>query len=46
MVACPEEIAYRQAWIGREQLEKLGRELAKSSYGAYLLRLASEDVPR
>jgi len=42
MVACPEEIAYRQGWIPREQLEKLGRELAKSSYGAYLLRLARD----
>jgi glucose-1-phosphate thymidylyltransferase len=42
MVACPEEIAYRQGWIDREQLGKLGHELAKSSYGEYLLRLASE----
>lgn len=42
MVACPEEIAYRQGWIDREQLEKLGHELAKSSYGEYLLRLANE----
>jgi glucose-1-phosphate thymidylyltransferase len=45
MVACPEEIAYRNGWIGREELEKLGRELAKSSYGAYLLRLANEGRP-
>ena len=42
MVACPEEIAFRQGWIGREQLEKLGSELARSSYGAYLLRLVRE----
>jgi glucose-1-phosphate thymidylyltransferase len=46
MVACPEEIAYRQGWIDREQLEKLGRELAKSSYGTYLLGIASEDHRR
>ena len=45
MVACPEEIAYRNGWIGREELQKLGHELAKSSYGAYLLRLASEGRP-
>ena len=45
MVACPEEIAYRNGWIGREELQKLGNELAKSSYGAYLLRLASEGRP-
>ena len=42
MVACPEEIAFRRGWIDREQLEKLGHELDKSSYGKYLLRLASE----
>jgi glucose-1-phosphate thymidylyltransferase len=46
MVACPEEIAYRQGWIDRERLEKLGHELAKSSYGAYLLRIAREDARR
>lgn len=42
MVACPEEIAFRQGWVDRQQLEKLGAELSKSSYGAYLLRLARE----
>ena len=42
MVACPEEIAFRRGWIDREQLEKLGQELIKSSYGKYLLRLVSE----
>jgi glucose-1-phosphate thymidylyltransferase len=46
MIACPEEIAYRQGWIDRERLEKLGHELAKSSYGAYLLRIAREDARR
>jgi glucose-1-phosphate thymidylyltransferase len=42
MVACPEEIAFRQGWVGREQLEKLGRELSKSSYGAYLCEVAED----
>ncbi len=46
MVACPEEIAFRQGWIDREQLEKLGHELTKSSYGKYLLRLVSERPDR
>ena len=46
MVACPEEIAFRQGWIDREQLEKLGHELIKSSYGKYLLRLVSERPDR
>jgi glucose-1-phosphate thymidylyltransferase len=45
MVASIEEIAFRQGWIGREQLAKLGRELAKSAYGTYLVQLAEEEPP-
>ncbi|RIK99524.1 MAG: glucose-1-phosphate thymidylyltransferase [Proteobacteria bacterium] len=43
MVACVEEIAFRRGWIGRESLAKLGRELNKSAYGAYLERIAGEE---
>jgi len=43
-VACPEEIAFRQKWIGAEQLEKLARPLAKNGYGQYLLRVLQEKV--
>jgi glucose-1-phosphate thymidylyltransferase len=39
MVACPEEIAYRQGWIDGEALRRLAAPLAKSHYGQYLLRL-------
>ena len=39
-VACPEEIAFRMGLIDRDQFEKLGRELEKSDYGQYLLRIA------
>ncbi|NTW82469.1 MAG: glucose-1-phosphate thymidylyltransferase RfbA [Chlorobiaceae bacterium] len=38
-VACPEEIAWRQGWIGDEELVKLARPLMKSNYGEYLMRL-------
>ena len=43
-VACPEEIAYRQNWIDRTQLEELARPLSKNTYGEYLMRLLQEDV--
>jgi glucose-1-phosphate thymidylyltransferase len=38
-VACPEEIAYRQGWIGAADLQKLAEPLAKNGYGSYLLNL-------
>ncbi|MDO8934074.1 MAG: glucose-1-phosphate thymidylyltransferase RfbA [Rhodocyclaceae bacterium] len=43
-VACPEEIAWRQGWIGDTDLERLAAPLAKSGYGAYLLGLLREKV--
>ncbi len=43
-VACPEEIAFRQKWIGAGQLEALARPLAKNGYGQYLLRILDEKV--
>jgi glucose-1-phosphate thymidylyltransferase len=43
-VACPEEIAYRQGYIGARQLKALARPLAKSGYGDYLLRVVGEKV--
>ena len=42
MISCPEEIAYRMGFITREQLCKLGEELAGNSYGDYILSLASQ----
>jgi glucose-1-phosphate thymidylyltransferase len=44
MVACIEEIAFRQGWIDREQLARLGRELTKSAYGNYLVQIAEESA--
>jgi glucose-1-phosphate thymidylyltransferase len=41
-VACLEEIAYLQGFIGREQLQARGELFAKTSYGQNLLRLARE----
>jgi glucose-1-phosphate thymidylyltransferase len=39
MISCPEEIAYRQGFITREQLIKLAENLGDNSYTQYLLRL-------
>ncbi len=38
-IGCPEEIAWRQGWIGDDALAKLAEPLRKSGYGEYLLRL-------
>ncbi len=43
-IACPEEIAYRQGYIGERQLRALAQPLAKSGYGEYLLRVLAEKV--
>ena len=45
-VACPEEIAYRQGWIGAEVLRQQAEALRKNGYGQYLLRVLGESVPR
>ena len=41
-IACPEEIAYRQGFIGAEQLEALAKPIAKNGYGEYLLAILRE----
>jgi glucose-1-phosphate thymidylyltransferase len=43
-VACPEEIAYRQNWIGSEQLQKLAAPLSKNGYGQYLQNILKEKI--
>jgi glucose-1-phosphate thymidylyltransferase len=39
-ICCPEEIAFNLGWISAGQLEGLGKPIAKSAYGQYLLRIA------
>ena len=43
-IACPEEIAWRQGWIGADALRALAEPLAKSGYGQYLLQILSERI--
>ena len=44
MVACPEEIAYRNGYITATQVEHIAGAMKNSSYGAYLLQLLKEKV--
>ena len=39
MVACLEEIAYRNGWITKEKVCELAKPLLKSKYGEYLMNL-------
>jgi len=42
MVACPEEIAYRQGWVSAEAVAKVASQLSKNSYGQYLSKILNE----
>ena len=42
MIACPEEICWRQGWIDNAQIRALGDELNKTAYGRYLIQLAED----
>ena len=44
MVACPEEIAYRQGWINAEHVLKLAAPLKKNAYGQYLEKMLTEKM--
>lgn len=41
-IACPEEIAMLQGWISPAQAEALGRAMAKTEYGQYLIEIARD----
>jgi glucose-1-phosphate thymidylyltransferase len=44
MVACPEEIAYRQGWISAEDVLRLAAPLKKNAYGQYLEKMLKERI--
>jgi glucose-1-phosphate thymidylyltransferase len=44
MVACPEEIAYRQGWINAADVLKLAAPLKKNAYGQYLEKMLTEQI--
>ena len=39
IICCPEQIAYKEKWITKEQLEQRAKVLKKNNYGKYLQRL-------
>jgi glucose-1-phosphate thymidylyltransferase len=41
MISCPEEIAYRQGWIGAAEMRRAAQRIG-NTYGAYLLHLLDE----
>ncbi len=45
-IACPEEIAFRKGWIGKDDLLRMAHEMRKNPYGEYLARLAEEENAR
>jgi glucose-1-phosphate thymidylyltransferase len=45
MISCPEEIAYRRGFITKQDLRNLAERYRGNQYGAYLLRLAQDDLP-
>jgi glucose-1-phosphate thymidylyltransferase len=43
-IACIEEIAFRMGFIGKEQLKKLAKPMAKTDYGKYLKQVAEKGM--
>lgn len=41
-IACLEEIAFHNEWLSADDLTRIGGQLAKNSYGQYLLSLVQE----
>ena len=38
-IACLEEIAFNNGWLGKQHLQRIAQSLKKNSYGQYLLQL-------
>ncbi|WP_077307311.1 glucose-1-phosphate thymidylyltransferase RfbA [Terribacillus halophilus] len=43
-ISAPEEIAYLNGWISKEQLIQSGEKFAKTGYGQYLLKVANGEI--
>lgn len=43
-IAAPEEIAYINGWIGKDELIESGEKFSKTGYGQYLLKVANGSI--
>lgn len=43
-ISVPEEIAYINGWITKEQLKKIADKYGKSPYGSHLIKVANDDI--
>lgn len=43
-VCCPEEIAYKNGWIGSETLLEQGKRMGKNEYGKHLINVAEGKI--
>ena len=41
-IACLEEIAYKQGWIGKDDLERLAQSMKSTEYGQYILSVGRD----
>ena len=41
-IACPEEIAYKNGWLTKEQVLKIAEPMKKNSYGQHLINIVKE----
>lgn len=43
-ISCPEEIAFMNNWITKDDLMKIGESMSKNQYGKYLLKVAKGGI--
>lgn len=43
-ICCPEEIAYKNGWISKEEILKIGESMKKNEYGQHLIHVAEGKV--
>ena len=43
-ISCPEEIAFRNGWITRDQLLEIGGSMKKNTYGQHLISVANNKI--